>query len=228
VICWQCEKKAAPGLFCAGCGAILPASEEVSFFEVLGEEARFDVDVGVLEKRFKEAARKVHPDKFGQAEARARKAALSQTVKLNEAWRTLRDEERRATYLLGLAGLRVSEEGRRAGAGPNGETAPGAARAPSVQVPPALLMEVLELREALAEARARQDAAAVGKLAREVRERAERHRKALREALAIWQPRDGANESARAAVATLMALRYDGRFLDEVEAYETGSEGDAR
>jgi len=219
VICWQCEKSTAGGLFCAHCGAVLPADPAVDYFQTLGETPRFALDAKAVERRFKEAARKVHPDKFAQADPRARKAALSQTVKLNEAWRTLRDEESRAAYLLGLGGVTVgTEEG-------SGRAAP---------VPPALLMEVLTLRESLAEARARGDHAAVAALGDQVRRRAEERRRELAQALDGWRPDDtapAAQEKARAAVAALVALRYDGRFLEEVEAHETAreeSEGDMR
>jgi len=215
VICWQCEKGTAQGLFCAHCGAVLPAHPDATYFDVLGERPRFALDLKDVERRFKDAARQVHPDKFAQADPRARKAALSQTVKLNEAWRTLRDEERRATYLLGLGGVKVGTE-----EGAAGERA---------ALPPALLMEVLELREALAEAHARKDRAAVARLADDVRRRADNERASLARALEGWAPNDrsgAAREKAQTAANALVALRYDNRFLEEVEAHELASEGD--
>ena len=67
-------------------------------------------------------------------------------MQLNQAWKTLRDPVRRAEYLLSLAGIDVgTEEGtqRRAADGSKQK----------LPVPQALLMEVMELREGLMEAR---------------------------------------------------------------------------
>ena len=96
-----------------------------------GVERRYDLDLDQLEARFRERSRKLHPDRFTTADPRARRASLQWSVKLNEARRVLKDPIRRAEYLLASSGVEV----------------PSAA-------PPALVMEILELREELGEARA--------------------------------------------------------------------------
>src|SRR5581483_12006679 len=113
----------------------------------------FAVDLAALERRYKELTRVLHPDRFARADPRARRASLARSVQLNEAWRTLKDPVRRAEYLLSLQGIEVGgEEGTVRREGEKKERLP---------VPQALLLEVMELREGLAEARAAGDAARV-------------------------------------------------------------------
>jgi len=113
VICWSCEREAGAGPLCAACGAILPADEKQDGFAALGVPRKFSIDVGVAEANFKRLSRQVHPDRFATADPRARKAALSRTVQLNEAWRTLKDPMRRAEYLLELAGFGLKGDDRK-------------------------------------------------------------------------------------------------------------------
>jgi molecular chaperone HscB len=108
------------------------------YFAVFGLPRRLVVDPAELQRRFYALAREHHPD-FHQAappEERARAEAASALV--NTAYRTLRDPVARVDYLVRL------EEGR--------DTKEGAAEKP--QAPPALLAEMFEIQEALAEARA--------------------------------------------------------------------------
>src|SRR5262245_30625561 len=118
-------------------------------FEVLGLPARFDLDPKDLEARFRELSRVMHPDRFAQRPAAERGIALGKAVELNEAYRGLRDDLARAAALLRVRGLQVNE-------------------GPGTAADPEFLMEVMELREALAEARAGRDLSAARALAARV------------------------------------------------------------
>src|SRR4051812_36769039 len=131
MICWSCERAAGAGPLCTSCGAILPPDLKADHFAVLGLERRYDLDPADMEARYRERSRKLHPDRFATADARARRAALAHGVQMNDARAVLKDPIRRAEYLLGLCGVAVPKE-----------------------APPALLMEILELREELGDARA--------------------------------------------------------------------------
>src|SRR5689334_10487801 len=112
MICWSCEKGAGEGAFCASCGAVQPleAGGGADFFAVLGLPRRFDLDLAEAERLYKELARRLHPDRFARADARARRASLARSVRVNDAWKTLRDPVRRAEYLLSLSGVEVGGE----------------------------------------------------------------------------------------------------------------------
>lgn len=109
----------------------------MDYFETFGWERRLRLDVSVLQQRFYELSRRTHPD-FHQAAPAAEQARILETsALLNAAYRTLRDPVARADYLVRL------EEGR--------TTREGDTQKP--QAPPALLLEMFEVQEALAEAR---------------------------------------------------------------------------
>ncbi len=206
MICWSCEKDAGNEALCASCGAPQAISTHGAardHFAVLGVERRYDLDVAMLESRYKELSRKLHPDRFAKGDPRARKAALQRTVELNEAWRALKDPMKRATYLLELGGVKIA-------------TDDGGARSGGVAASPALLMEMLELREELGDARAARDDAKVRAMGEAMKARAARSEAAVAAALAGTPTREALEGAAR----ELVALRYYARFLDEVTAHE--------
>lgn len=93
--------------------------EPADSFERLGLPRRFAVDAAELERNYLERSRHVHPDfSHGNEDAAA---------ELNAAYRTLRDPFTRAEHLLSIS----------AGPGPSEDKT----------LPPAFLMEMLELRE---------------------------------------------------------------------------------
>jgi molecular chaperone HscB len=166
-------------------------------FETLGIPPRFDVDLGAVERRHRDLSRALHPDKFLGASPSERRAALAKAVGVNEAWRIVRDPIRRAEALLALAGVPVGE-----GAEPAAE--------------PEFLMEMLEQREALSDAKQARDLASVRRLAAAIEARARAVEGALSEGFA----RGEAGRDGGTLVAKLGELRFYRRFLDEVSAIE--------
>ena len=108
-----------------------------NFFEVFGLPRKLAVDSAELQRQFYALAREHHPD-FHQAAPPEERARVEETSALvNAAYRTLRDPVARVDYLVRL------EEGR--------ETREGDTARPTA--PPALLQEMFEIQEALAEAK---------------------------------------------------------------------------
>jgi molecular chaperone HscB len=214
VICWSCEREAGAGALCLACAAPQPVSTHgarADHFAVLGVERRYDLDAGALEARYKELSRKLHPDRFAKADPRARRAALQRTVQLNDAWRALKAPLARAEYLLELGGVKLA-------------TDDGGARSGGVAAPPALLMEILELREELGEARAAHDDAKVTRMGEAMRARA--GEAAARVAAGLTAPPAELTAARLEAVGReLVALRYYRRFLDEVAAHADAGPG---
>lgn len=166
-------------------------------FEMLGVERRFDLDLAVLEKTHRELSRALHPDRYSQAGASERRAALEKAASVNEAWRTVRDPIRRAEALFRVHGIAVGEDNE-------------------PQATPAFLMEVLEEREALADARAAKDLAKVHAVGVAMGGRA----KEVEAKLAAGFDRASDPAAIAKLVPLLGELRFYKRFLDEVSAIE--------
>lgn len=213
MICWSCQREAGAAEKCASCGAPQPPDLAADHFRVLGQPRRFDLDTQAAEARFRALSREIHPDRFATADPRARKFSMQRTVQLNEAWKQLKDPIRRAEYLLSLDGWEVGAE--------SGASRPGAdGSRQRVPVPPALLGEVLELREELADARADGDDARVQKLARDVRQRADAAMARVAEGFAAAQGAADRAPALESIAHQLIGIRYWRRFLDEVAAHD--------
>ncbi len=151
--CWSCHAEVPrDDLLCPACRRLQPLEPGADHFAVMGLPRRFGLDPSALERRHKDLSRLLHPDRFARTEPRERLISLERSTRLNDAWRTLRDERSRAEYLLRLRGLDPAGEGR---AAPD----------------PEFLEEQLEVREALAEARAAGDEATRRRIAAKERER---------------------------------------------------------
>ncbi len=124
-------------------------------FELLGLPLAYAVDPARLESGYRQLQTQVHPDRFAAATDAERRVAMQWAARANEAYRTLRDPVDRGRYLLGLRGFDTGEESNTA-------------------MPPDFLMQQMEWREAVAEARARKDAAGLSSLRKDIAgERAE-------------------------------------------------------
>ena len=116
--------------------------------------------------------------------------ALGRAIEVNEAFRVLKDPLRRAEALLALRGVQAGE----------GKEPPAS---------PALLMEVMERREALADVRQTKNEAALTRLIAEVSSEASRVEAALAAEFAA------ANNNPAEMLKRIGELRYYRRFLDE-------------
>jgi molecular chaperone HscB len=120
-----------------------------NYFEFFDLPAKLQIDTVSLEQRFYALSRRLHPDRFASKPAAEQDAALAESSRLNDAYRTLKDPILRTQYLLKLEGVELEEQSK---------AATDAARVTGEQkkqvVPPELLEEVFELNMQLAEMRA--------------------------------------------------------------------------
>lgn len=172
-------------------------------FSTLGLSRDFDVGLPAVERTHRELSRALHPDRYAGAGASERKAALSKAIEVNESYRIVRDPVRRAEALFELAGVRVGETNE-------------------PKASPAFLMDVMEQREALSDAREARDARRVRALAASFEARAKEAEFAL---AAGFRAADGDRERLAPLVRRLGELRFYRRFLDEVSAIEDDFEG---
>ena len=115
------------------------------FFSLFDLPRTFTVDQTVLDTRYRELQAQVHPDKFAQAVDTQKRLSMQWATRANEAYQTLKSPLQRATYLLKLADFDVGAESNTA-------------------MPAAFLMEQMEWREAVMDAKAGKDVAALEKI----------------------------------------------------------------
>jgi molecular chaperone HscB len=96
-------------------------------YERLGLPRRFSIDPALLEAAYLDRSRAVHPDFHHGGSGGEQAASESLTAGVNEAYATLKDPFRRAEHLLALLGGPTATEVK--------------------DIPPAFLMEMMELRE---------------------------------------------------------------------------------
>jgi molecular chaperone HscB len=96
--CWQCREP-VQGPVCAGCGAIQPPPPHPELFAILGLSPSYTIDRKAVDRAWRGASRKVHPDRFAGASAVQRRMALQWTAHLNRARKVIRDDTQRAWYL---------------------------------------------------------------------------------------------------------------------------------
>jgi molecular chaperone HscB len=165
-------------------------------FGLLGLSPRFDVDRDVLERAFFERSKELHPDRFAQAPASERVVALSKSRALNDAYQVLKRETSRAEYLLEREGLVIGDNER---------------------IDPALVMELLEERETLAEARQAGQLAEIERLQQAMRDR--RAGALGRVKVLFAELERGDRDAVLAQIKQqLILLRYVERYLEECDS----------
>lgn len=116
-----------------------------NYFELFGQSPAFAIDGDALEASYRELQAQVHPDKFAHLSEADRRVSMQWATRVNEAYQTLKKPLSRAAYLLELRGVDVAHQ-------------------TNTVMNPAFLMEQMEWREAVEEARAAQDGAELEKL----------------------------------------------------------------
>jgi len=155
------------------------------------------VDRALLDSRFRELQRSMHPDRFINAGDLERRLSVQQATRINEGYQTLKDPLRRGRYLLELAGIDHNDEHR-------------------TTRDTHFLMEQMELREALSRVRAAADAvAALGEIMARIQTELDR----LNGELAGLLDNADADDLA-AAGEVLMKMQFYRRLQDEAVELE--------
>ena len=157
-------------------------------FELFDTPTTLAFDRAELDASWRALQARVHPDKFAAEGAAAQRMAMQWAVRVNEAYQRLKDPLRRAAYLCELNGEPVNAENNTA-------------------MPAAFLMQQMEWREALDDARA---LSAVQALANEV---------AAQRKTAMAQLQITIDDKADFAVAAqqVRALMFTERFEADVD-----------
>ncbi|WP_205192460.1 Fe-S protein assembly co-chaperone HscB, partial [Burkholderia sp. LMG 13014] len=81
-----------------------------SHFDLFHLPAQFALDETVLDAAYRTVQTQVHPDRFAAAGDAQKRIAMQWATRANEAYRTLRDPLKRASYLLSLRGVDIGAE----------------------------------------------------------------------------------------------------------------------
>lgn len=118
--------------------------------------AACDIDLQLLEQKYRAEQNQWHPDRFAGAEDVQRMVAVQKTSLLNDAYGTLKTPLLRAAHLLEIHGADVSSHRQ-------------------TQLEPAFLLTQMELRETLEDAQASASIDALGQLLEQVCAEHEQH-----------------------------------------------------
>jgi molecular chaperone HscB len=121
----------------------------MDYFSIFSLPPHLTIDTAALEKSFYALSRKLHPDRFAARPIAEQEAALAESSRLNDAYRTLKDPIARTEYLLKLEGVELEEQSSAATA-----AARASGTAKKQVVPEDLLEEAFELNMQLEEMRA--------------------------------------------------------------------------
>jgi len=158
---------------------------------------RFEVDLSVLEVRYRELQREVHPDRFAAASQAEQRVSMQLATQVNEAYQTLKSPITRAGYLLHLNGV-----------DPGLET--------NTAMPAEFLAEQMERRETLEEAVAASDWQRLIGLSSDLR--------VDQDALLARIERQLDGKEWKEAAGTLRQLKFLEKLGEEIGSAEEGME----
>ncbi|RZT09425.1 molecular chaperone HscB [Duganella sp. CF402] len=158
-------------------------------FELFNLPKQFAVDAAALDSAYRDVQSRVHPDKFVSATDAEKRVAMQWATRANEAYQTLKNPQKRAQYLCELNGVDLQTESNTA-------------------MPMAFLMQQMEWREELGDARAAKDSDALEALDDQLR-------KARKQQLAQIEQQIDASDF-HAAAQGVRALMFLEKFGEEV------------
>lgn len=172
----------------AGVGQAL----QQDFYTLFDLPRRFAIDTERLERAYLDRQGQVHPDRHAHRTEAEKRVAMQWATRVNEGYRTLRKPLTRARYLLELQGIDVGME-------------------TNTVMSPEFLMEQMEWREAVEEARAGADSLELEQLDRRLVAHAREVNATLAEQL------DGSPPELDAAADTVRRLMFIEKLQMEID-----------
>ncbi len=114
-------------------------------FDLFHLPQHFSIDLSALERAYHEVQNRTHPDRFANATGAEKRVAMQWTTRANEAYQTLKNPYKRAAYLCEINGVDLQAES-------------------NTSMPGSFLMQQMEWREALDDARDAKDIEALERL----------------------------------------------------------------
>ncbi len=164
-------------------------------FELFGLPQTYALDRDKLDSAYRELQTAVHPDRFAAKPEAEQRVAMQWATQANEAYQTLKHPVNRGVYLLQLQGVDALD-------------------ANNTRMAPACLMQQMEWREAIEDARAEKSVTALDSLADDLRSA---HRRIETQLAGLI---DTAHDFAAASDA-VRQLRFMDKLIAEVgDVYE--------
>ncbi len=164
-------------------------------FELFGLPTAYALDRDKLDAAYRELQNAVHPDRFVAQPESEQRVAMQWATQVNEAYQTLKHPVNRGVYLLRLQGIDTLD-------------------ASNTKMSPAFLMQQMEWRESIEDARAGKSVTALDALSDELRAAHRRIEAQLAELI------DAARDFAAASEA-VRQLRFMDKLIAEVgDVYE--------
>ena len=164
-------------------------------FELFGLPQTYALDRDMLDSAYRELQNAVHPDRFAAKPEAEQRVAMQWATQANEAYQTLKHPVNRGVYLLRLQGIDALD-------------------ASHTKMAPAFLMQQMEWREAIEDARAEKSMAALDALTDELRKMHRQIEAQLADVI------DKAHDYAAASEA-VRQLRFMDKLIAEVgDVYE--------
>lgn len=164
-------------------------------FELFGLPQTYAIDRDQLDAAYRELQNAVHPDRFAAQPDSEQRVAMQWATQVNEAYQTLKHSVSRGVYLLKLQGIDALD-------------------ASNTRMEPAFLMQQMEWREAIEEARTEKSVEALDALSGDLRATHRRIETQLAEKIDAAKDYEGAREAVR-------QLRFMDKLIAEVgDVYE--------
>lgn len=164
-------------------------------FELFGLPTAYALDRDKLDAAYRELQNAVHPDRFAAQPESEQRVAMQWATQVNEAYQTLKHPVNRGVYLLRLQGIDTLD-------------------ASNTKMSPAFLMQQMEWRESIGDARAGKSVTALDALSDELRAAHRRIEAQLAELIDAVRDFAAASEAVR-------QLRFMDKLIAEVgDVYE--------
>lgn len=160
-------------------------------FELFDLTPQFELDSTALESAYRELQSQVHPDKFANSSDADKRASMQWSTRVNEAYQTLKSPLNRAVYILQLNGINALSE-------------------TNTQLAPAFLMQQIEWRESIQDARADSDLGSLQRVEREIAAQTKTWREQL--SAQLDQQHD-----LIAATNTVRQLKFVDKIMSEID-----------
>ena len=168
-------------------------------FELFGLPQSYALDRDKLDAAYRELQNTVHPDRFAAQPDAEQRVAMQWATQVNEAYQTLKHPVSRGVYLLKLQGVDALD-------------------ANNTKMAPAFLMQQMEWREAIEEARAGKNMAVLDSLTDDLRAAHRSIEAQLAELIDVAKDYEGAQEAVRQLRFMDKLIAEAGDVYEELEA----------